>query len=425
MVKIVIFGASGDLARRKLFPALSSMDSKSLEVIGYSRTMMDGGFVSRLEKVKEYKKDFLERIRYISGEYDELHNLQVPDTSIFYLSTPPHLYLAILNQLAGKKTPRIALEKPFGSSPCEFMKIKEVLKSSDANVYLVDHYLYKPMSIAIPTIFSKSESFRSFFQSKNIKSVEVIFKESIGGEGRLYFDENGIVSDIVQNHLAEIVATVCSRGEIERSGFLKSACEIDVSKCMFGQYDKYQKELGKTSATATFCVIPLYFEDKSWSGVPFVIIAGKGLDEKRCELVFEVSSGAFGDLERIIRSRGAMKAEEYLSIEKAWVFVNYSPRNEIFVKIQAPEKHIEYVLYSQDDVNAIMSSKYGCYTDHEIVFDSLIKGKPFPCVTVEEADILWRIFNPSLFEKQSLSFYEKGSNHIYQVKELIENIKRS
>jgi glucose-6-phosphate 1-dehydrogenase len=158
-MKIVIFGASGDLAKRKLFPALSRINTEGVEIIGYARSRFDRPFTEVLSDLFPYDKKFLERIKYIQGEYDNLTELkkQLTSDTCFYMSVPPTVYKTILKELESIDYKNVAIEKPFGN---DYKNLKEISEFRVEKMLFIDHFLLKPLSVAWPIFVSKDMKIR-------------------------------------------------------------------------------------------------------------------------------------------------------------------------------------------------------------------------------------------------------------------------
>ncbi|KAL0265577.1 UNVERIFIED_CONTAM: hypothetical protein PYX00_011289 [Menopon gallinae] len=419
MDRIVIFGASGDLAKRMLFPALSKLGNTKVAVVGYARTKMDDRtFKARLGRLGEYDSSFLERVSYISGSYDNIGALEVTPTTVFYISTPPHLYKVLVRQLVVRKASVIALEKPFGENLSDFQDIMRLLENRPTKTYFVDHYLCKPMTMAMPEMFASNCRLKSLLSRRTVSAAEVLFKEKLGVEGRSYFDKCGLVKDVVQNHVSEIIGTICTASGADKLCLFESAQAIDAKMCMFGQYREYKEEMGSGSRTETFCIVPLYFNEESWRNVPFVIVAGKGLDEKRCEIRLEMRKDSFDEVLQLAGAEGSSAGPA----KRMWIVFNYSPREEVFIEMLRGGATTECILYRREDIQAMAAARYGDHSDHRLVLDALLSMQPFPHTKAQEARTLWRIFDCGMLERSDLIEYIKGESVPAEGVSLIEAI---
>lgn len=345
----VIFGASGDLAKRKLLPALYSLYVQGLlpekfVVLGASRTKYtDESFRSKMgealsayNETDDYDKipEFLKFIYYSDIQYNETSGYEklrdrldelaaeklIPQNTVFYLSTPPELYGKIPEKLAsvglnaehaGWK--RLVIEKPFGYDLESALELKDRLLKDwqEEQIYRIDHYLGKEtVQNVLVTRFSNG-IFEPLWNSHYIHHVEVTSSESLGVEGRGgYYEGSGALRDMVQNHLLQVVGLIAmeppstlNAGSI-RNEILKvfqSLRPINPEEvanvAIRGQYTKstikneqvpgYREEEGVApdSLTETYAALKFYIDNWRWGGVPFYLRTGKRLPTRVTEVV--------------------------------------------------------------------------------------------------------------------------------------------
>lgn len=323
----IIFGASGDLAKKKLFPSMFELyklgrfraDSK---IIGYARSEIVD-FRNRIRnsifEKTEQLDDFLNLIEYYNGQYDKYEDLeQILATNkklwkndkilkIFYMATPPSILDDILNNTKkllsnlgdGGKLHLVVTEKPFGNnheSSLELDKLFSLLFCKE-NIYRVDHYLGKTMIQKIID-FRINPLIKSVFSSQYIRCIEIIINETKGLENRAgYFDQSGIIRDIVQNHMMQMLSLFMAKlttvenkyytvlsSKIE---FLKSLKIKDIILCQYesdGILLSYKDEVCKQikteniSLTPTYALINLSSSMNEWKHIDIIINAGKALD---------------------------------------------------------------------------------------------------------------------------------------------------
>ena len=345
----VIFGASGDLAKRKLIPALYSLYANQLIpedflILGVARTPYSDekfrekmrealtGFLENEDKKKIDK--FIEKLFYQPLTYDKKNsyselkerlgylqkNNGLSGNILFYLSTPPSLYGVIPVHLAkvglnkeqdGWK--RLVIEKPFGYDLESALQLKDALLKDwqEEQLYRIDHYLGKEtVQNLLVTRFSNG-IFEPLWNSKYIHHVEVTSSESLGVEGRGgYYENSGALRDMVQNHLLQVVGLTAMEPpatlepQAIRNEILKvfqSLRPIDPQKvnetAIRGQYTAskikgkrvqgYRQEEGvaENSSTETFAALKFYIDNWRWGGIPFYIRTGKRLPTRVTEVV--------------------------------------------------------------------------------------------------------------------------------------------
>lgn len=421
IMKIIIFGASGDLAARKLFPALSKVYDGSFKIIAFARSDLKNTFSSRLKSFYDYTDDFPEQIEYIQGQYDDLSPLKnvLDENSILYFSVPPKIYNILLNELNNYSFHSVAIEKPYGISAESF---EEIASHTLKNIYLIDHYLLKPLMIAIPTLYSKNKKIFECLSKKTVKKIKCYFLETLLSEGREYFDKTGIVKDVVQNHLIEVFAGILSitNGfdgvEKNRSFFLKDL-QIPEQDYFFGQYETYKEDFLQESKCETFVALKCFNRSEKWRNTPIIMVAGKGLSRKVTEIIFEIKKDGFEFFKDFIKKEDGSK----LHINEMKLVFNITPGNEIFLEVKFVEKIEKIVIFTNYQIEAIKSECYGNLRSYEIIFDSLIRKRYFPSVCCDEAMTLWKLFDHINKVDKNIFYYENGTEMPNEVQEFVES----
>lgn len=402
MKKIIIFGASGDLAKKKIFPAISRLSNKEIQIYGYARTEFDGKYSEELRKFHDYADDFPERIVYIKGEYSCLDKLKeiIDENTLVHLSLPPHVHYTILQELKAFNFKAVYIEKPFGENKQSFDKLMEFRSEK---IKFIDHYLLKPMMISILEIKKRMLDLYKKLNNSNIESVECFFIESILAEGRMYFDKNGIIKDVMQNHLIEMLASIlCDHESNSRIDFIREM-SIDDKEYVFGQYNMYNKEIGYESKTETLSAFKCHSTNETWKDTPFFMVGGKGLSKKASEIRFIVKKDRFAEFSEYL-------PQGIAEIKFMTVIFNVAPNNEIIIEVESSGECIENIILSSDEIKKIVVSKVGTHQDYEIIFDSFLNEKSFPTVSFEEAKELWRLFDGILTADKNLIYYDVGDD---------------
>jgi glucose-6-phosphate 1-dehydrogenase len=309
--KLVIFGITGDLAQRKLLPALAHIVEEGrcgdLSIIGVSRRPVD-----QFEVLGECNDTLGSRTSLFQMDLDNVedyHNLnkyidQQPDDQVlFYLSVPPDSTGKIVENLgqAGLNNPsnKLLLEKPFGTDLASAQAMIESTGThfTDAQVYRIDHYLAKEMAQNIVTFRAKNAIFAHLWSNQYIERIEVLALESIGIEGRAaFYEQTGALRDIVQGHLLQLLAlTLLPLGDdlnwdslpIRRKAALDAIlpADPDPKLSIRAQYEGYRDEVGNPNSNVeTFVSVELRSTDSQWQGVPLALTTGKSLDTKKTEV---------------------------------------------------------------------------------------------------------------------------------------------
>lgn len=305
---LVIFGITGDLAQRKLLPALANVieagQTGELSIIGVSRRAVEqyqvlgenhqlAGTTSMFQMDLDNLDDYHRLCEYINAEADE----QV----LFYLSVPPDSAGDIVENLgqAGLNTPvnKLLLEKPFGKdlSSAQAMIDHTATYFQESQIYRIDHYLAKEMAQNIVTFRARNAIFSYLWSSEYIERIEVIALESITIEGRAaFYEQTGALRDIVQGHLMQLLALTLLPlpDELDwdslptrRQLALDALHPADPSKSVRAQYDGYRSEVDNPeSMVETFASIELESTDPTWKGVTLALTTGKALSRKKTEV---------------------------------------------------------------------------------------------------------------------------------------------
>lgn len=305
--KLLIFGITGDLSRRKLIPALERITQtgqyEDLEIIGVSRRQVDESVLIRDPRLAE-------RTRIITmdlanpSEYERLRDeiaLAENDQLLIYLSVPPSSSGQIV-QLLGQASinddrVKLMLEKPFGTDLESARAMSEQIGAyfDDEQVYRIDHYLAKEMAQNIVAFRAHNALFAHVWDNTAIEKIEIEALESIDIEGRAqFYEQTGALRDIVQGHLMQLLSLVImdipgdmhwGQVSMHRLDALRQLLPADMRTTVRAQYEGYQTEVENPgSTTETFVSVRLESSAPKWVGVPFYLTSGKALSEKRTEI---------------------------------------------------------------------------------------------------------------------------------------------
>ena len=312
---IVIFGATGDLCKKKLIPALYKLWLKDLLpenflIVGSARRE----FTSEMwkESLGYYPEEFMHLLDYVPSDLSDPARLRtldaIADDVTYFLSVPPSRYEdAIINlSEAGKlddpERSRVVVEKPFGDNLESAYHLQSVVQRHlrEKQVYRIDHYLGKDtVSNILATRFSNIV-LEPLWNRNYIEEVQIFATEDIGCEGRAqYYEHAGAVRDMLQNHMLQVLAYIAmecpsklSAREIRREKIkVLSAARLG-KKLVCGQYIGYTDEEGvdSKSSTPTFCGGDLYIDNWRWKDVPFHFMTGKKLPYKCVEVVIKLKA---------------------------------------------------------------------------------------------------------------------------------------
>ena len=312
---IVIFGATGDLCKKKLIPALHKLWEKNLLpnnflIVGCSRR--DPGVQVWKESLGEYPAEFLHQLDYISADLDNLDSLsRLPDyldDKTYFLSVPPERYEnAIINlkeagRLEDPERSRVVVEKPFGHDFKSAHHLQSVVERNlrEKQVYRIDHYLGKDtVNNILATRFSNI-LLEPLWNRNYIEEIQIFASETIGCEGRSqYYETAGAVRDMLQNHILQVLALIAmeppskmNAREVRREKTKVLAATRLSKNIILGQYDGYRNEEGvdPRSGTPTYFAGSLFVDNWRWEGVPFNVMTGKKLPYQCVEVVIKLKA---------------------------------------------------------------------------------------------------------------------------------------
>ncbi|XP_076131632.1 glucose-6-phosphate 1-dehydrogenase isoform X1 [Alosa pseudoharengus] len=465
----IIMGASGDLAKKKIYPTLwwlfkDGLLPEQTYFVGFARSdlTVDAIRTACLPHMKveesetERMEAFFKRNSYVSGKYNEdasftkLHEnlLSLPSGSeanrLFYLALPPSVYHDVTKNIrhhcmATKGWNRVIVEKPFGRDLQSSEELSNHLSSlfTEDQIYRIDHYLGKEMVQNLMVLRFGNRIFGPIWNRDSVASVVLTFKEPFGTQGRGgYFDDFGIIRDVMQNHLLQMLCLVAmekpastSSDDVrdEKVKVLKCITPLTLDNAVLGQYVGNPEGEGdaklsylddptvpKGSTTATYCAAVLYVHNERWDGVPFILRCGKALNERKAEVRLQ-----FKDVPGDIFSSQCRRNE---------LVVRVQPNEAIYAKMMTKKPGV-YFSPEETELDLTYRSRYKDVKlpdAYERLILDVFCGSQMHFVRSDELREAWRIFTPLLHqvekEKTPPIKYTYGSRGPAEADELLKRV---
>jgi glucose-6-phosphate 1-dehydrogenase len=325
---LLLFGATGDLARRMLLPSLYGLDADGLlpgglRIIGTARSAMDADSYRRLARdaLGEHLPEgflqadvadrFTARLDYVPVDALQIKDFprlaetvgDCGDGLAIFLSTAPSLFKPTIDGLAsvGLACPavRMALEKPLGSDLASSRQINDAVAAAfpEERTFRIDHYLGKETVQNLLALRFANSLFEPLWTAAHIDHVQITVAETVGVEGRGdYYDGAGALRDMVQNHMLQLLALVAMEPPAgfnatavrdEKVKVLRSLRPVAAGDTVIGQYQGYEEEIGRDSATETFVALKAHVDNWRWKGVPYYLRTGKRMAERDTEIFIQ------------------------------------------------------------------------------------------------------------------------------------------
>jgi glucose-6-phosphate 1-dehydrogenase len=431
---LVIFGVTGDLAHKMIFPALYAMARSgvlNVPVVGvaapnWSTTQLRKQARDSIRQAgkiedREALHHLLSLLQYVGGDYNDTDTFKALKRALgdaqrpaHYLAIPPALFATVIEGLGAAglaDQARVIVEKPFGRDLASARKLNRVAQSvfAEDSIFRIDHYLGKEAIMNI-LYFRFANSFLEPIWNRNhVASVQITLAEDYGVKGRgAFYESAGCLRDVIQNHLFQIVALLAMEppayqgyGAVhsEKAKVFQAMRPLQPDNLVRGQYSGYRKEPGvlKGSDVETFCALRLFIDSWRWEGVPWYLRAGKCLAATASEVLVELKpppQRLFDD-----SAPGAGRAN-YLRFR-------LSPNSAVALAARVKRAGKEFV---GDQRELYLSEEQPCVeTPYERLLSDALAGNGALFTREDAVEAAWTVVDPVLDKHNPVHPYRPGS----------------
>lgn len=432
---LILFGITGDLAKRRLFPALYSLaedDRLDIPVIGVSRSEEDSDSLRRRarkaieESGAEIDEDVFKRLAtqlsHVPGDYREPSTFEaIRETvgdrrcTVSFLAIPPDLFDDVVEGLATaglNEYGRVVVEKPFGRDTESAQELSDIIHRHypEERVYRIDHFLGKEALQNLMVFRFSNTMLEPIWNRHYVRGVQITMAESFGVEGRgAFYDSVGAMRDVVQNHLLVMVSLLAMEPPVsespdalrdERVKVLQAMKALDPDQVVTGQYEGYTNEDGvqPDSETETYFAATLEIDSWRWAGVPWVLKTGKALEETVTEAVVE-----------FLRPPRLLFSDDRSAPGPNRIYFRSKPGDRITMSMQSKRAGPEIVSEPVELTLDYAESEGARQDAYERLLGDALAGDQSLFARVDGVMEAWRIVEPIIADPPDPAIYQRGS----------------
>ena len=426
---LVLFGVTGDLARKKIFPALYAMAKRRALAVPVIGVASSNWTLSQLhERATESIKEnggiddpdamqlLLSKLSYVSGNYRNPQTfmllkelLGAAKRPVHYLAIPPALFETMIKGLRDSglaENARLIVEKPFGRDLASASELNLIARSAFAedSIFRIDHFLGKEAIMNI-LYFRFANSFLEPIWNRNyISSVKITLSENFGVEGRgAFYETAGCLRDVIQNHLFQIVALLAMEPPAYRgygaihgktAEVFRAMRPLNAENMVRGQYETYRMEAGVApeSDVETYCAVRLFIDSWRWEGVPWYIRSGKFLAETAAEVIVQLKPPP----QRLFADSHPDSGANYLRFR-------LSPRSAIALAARVKRTGKEFVGDQRELF--LVDEQQGAETPYERLLGDAMVGNGALFIRQDAVEAAWAVVEPILEKHPPVKLY--------------------